>query len=125
MDARKLNEEARRIWEQIGPWWDPSVRDGDEFHRAFIFPTLEPWLALAGGERVLDAGCGNGALARRMARSGAEVHGVDSSSSLIDQARRRSPGIHFETMDLTGPAHLRALAAWGRFDRIVSSMVLH
>jgi len=49
MDGRKLN----RIWDQ-------SVRDGDEFNRAFSFPTLEQWRALAGGERVLDAGCGNG-----------------------------------------------------------------
>jgi cyclopropane fatty-acyl-phospholipid synthase-like methyltransferase len=125
MDTHSLNEESRQIWETLGPWWDSSVQDGDEFHRAFLFPTLEQWLGLQGGERVLDAGCGNGALARRMAGKGADVLGIDFSSSLIAQARGRSPGIRFEAVDLTDPGRLRTVAGWGPFDRVVSSMVLH
>lgn len=42
------------------------------------------------GERVLDIGCGNGALAYDVAeKAGAQVVGIDFSASNIDQARQR------------------------------------
>lgn len=125
MDGSGVNEESHQIWETLGSWWDENVEDGDYFHRAFVFPTLEKWLALKGREHVLDAGCGNGALARRMSWKGAEVLGVDFSSTLVAQARKRSPGIRFERMDLTDSAQLRTLVGMGPFDRVVCSMVLH
>jgi SAM-dependent methyltransferase len=40
------------------------------------------------GERVLDIGTGTGALALRLAKSGADVTGVDLAPALIDTARR-------------------------------------
>ena len=40
------------------------------------------------GEQVLDVATGTGALALRLARSGAEVTGVDIAPALIDTARR-------------------------------------
>jgi SAM-dependent methyltransferase len=40
------------------------------------------------GERVLDVGTGTGALATRLARTGADVTGVDLAPALIDTARR-------------------------------------
>jgi cyclopropane-fatty-acyl-phospholipid synthase len=46
-------------------------------------------LDLRGGERVLEIGCGWGALAVRMARSGAHVTGVTLSSNQLVFARQR------------------------------------
>ncbi|TDC47714.1 methyltransferase domain-containing protein, partial [Jiangella ureilytica] len=49
-------------------------------------------LALGLGQRVLDAGCGLGEVARSLAvavGSEGEVHAVDTSQVLIDEARRR------------------------------------
>jgi len=42
----------------------------------------------AAGDRVLDAGCGDGAFARALAGHGAQVTGVDVSHEAIKRARR-------------------------------------
>ena len=42
-----------------------------------------------GGRKVLDAGCGSGALSRALAAAGAAVTGVDLSTGLLAIARTR------------------------------------
>lgn len=54
-------------------------------HPRDIFKLLEP--AMRG--RVLDIGIGAGPLAKRMAKKGAQVYGVDLSRPLLRRARRR------------------------------------
>src|SRR5262250_2234932 len=52
--------------------------------------TLLDWLPQdLRGMRVLDAGCGTGALAAEAARRGARVVAVDLSPTLIELARQR------------------------------------
>lgn len=46
---------------------------------------------LTGGERVLDAGCGQGALARALAPHVGEVVGVDEDEAALAVARRSAP----------------------------------
>lgn len=65
-----------------------NVRAGRDRMRG----TLLSWLpADLRGRRLLDAGCGTGALAVEAARRGAEVVAVDLSSTLIELARARMP----------------------------------
>jgi SAM-dependent methyltransferase len=53
---------------------------------------LASWLApLAGGERVLDAGCGTGALALAVAPLVGEVVGVDAEEAFLVAAREAAP----------------------------------
>jgi magnesium-protoporphyrin O-methyltransferase len=92
-----------------------SVRAGRDQMRE----TLLSWLpADLRGRRVLDAGCGTGALAVEAARRGAEVVAIDLSPSLIELARSRAPVID-------GPGHIDFRAgdmldaAHGRFDHVV------
>lgn len=54
-------------------------------HPKDIFKLLEP--AMRG--KVLDVGIGAGPLARRMAKKGAQLYGVDLSRPLLRRARRR------------------------------------
>ena len=49
-------------------------------------------LAPQPGERILDLGCGDGALTKEIAARGAEVVGFDSSAELATAARKR--GLH-------------------------------
>ena len=93
-----------------------TVRAGRDRMRA----TLLGWLpADMTGMRLLDAGCGTGALAIEAARRGADVVAVDLAPTLLDGARERLPGdvgagrIRFVAGDMLDPTH-------GRFDYIVA-----
>ena len=92
-----------------------TVRAGRDRMRA----TLLDWLpADLSGKRLLDAGCGTGALAVEAARRGAQVVAIDLSPTLVALARERMPGdlgsgsIEFLAGDMLGPA-------LGRFDHVV------
>ena len=76
----------------FGAWYDEKQGDaGDLWHRTLIDPGLFARIGtIAHGVRVLDLGCGNGYIARRLARLGALVVGVDISSELIERAKARS-----------------------------------
>jgi len=76
-------------------------------------------LAPKAGERILDLGCGTGALTAQIAAAGAEVVGIDSSPAMIDQARRSFPDLIFHVADA------RTFAVEGQFDAIFSNAVLH
>lgn len=47
------------------------------------------------GERILDIGCGTGDLASEIKKAGAIVSGMDLSASMIEQAQKKYPDIHF------------------------------
>lgn len=93
-----------------------TVRAGRDRMRA----TLLSWLPHdLRGRRVLDAGCGTGALAVEAARRGAEVVAIDLSPTLVDLARQRLPAIdgggsvQFCSGDMLDPA-------LGGFDHVVA-----
>ncbi len=56
---------------------------------------------------VLELGCGTGGHAEHLARAGYSVHGVDLSSSMLEQAERRRAGL---------PAEVAARLSFGRGD---------
>jgi SAM-dependent methyltransferase len=66
--------------------------------RAFAYPSGE-WGAFA-GRAVLDVGCGTGRWARKHARRGAHVTGVDISEDAIRNFRRELRGHRFIGQDL-------------------------
>jgi 2-polyprenyl-3-methyl-5-hydroxy-6-metoxy-1,4-benzoquinol methylase len=62
---------------------------------------------IGAGHRVLDVGCGDGALTGLIAmRTGARVHGVDSTADSVELARRE-----FAKRGLSG--HFEAIAGYG------------
>lgn len=98
-----------------------SVRAGRDAMRA----TLLGWLpADMTGLRLLDAGCGTGALAVEAARRGAQVVAIDLSPTLVAIARERLPAalaghIEFHAGDMLDPT-------LGRFDYVVGmDSVIH
>jgi len=45
-------------------------------------------------KRVLEIGCGNGRLTRRLARLGAHIHAIDPNADLIKRAREALPNAY-------------------------------
>ncbi|MBI4497758.1 MAG: class I SAM-dependent methyltransferase [Chloroflexi bacterium] len=112
-------------WEQIAEWYDHKQGDGgDLWHRALIDPAVFRALGAVSGQRVLDLACGNGYLARRLARQGAQVTAVDASAPIIARARAREQqeplGITYHVADAV---HLGILAD-GSFDAVLCNMGL-
>jgi len=98
---------------------------GDLWHRSLIDPSLLAVLGSVRGRRVLDVGCGNGYLTRRLKRQGAaRAVGVDASLTSIRIARRREAthptGAEFVYGDAANLSQFDART----FDRIVANMAL-
>ena len=70
-----------------------------------ILPRLLDLLGDIAGLRVLDAGCGEGYLARVLAARGAQVTGIDISPRLIELAREQDHegAIVYRVADLSAP----------------------
>jgi len=111
---------AVRAWEQLTSEAPVSrirqtVRDGRDAMRTTLLDWLPEDLS---GKRLLDAGCGTGALSVEAARRGADVVGVDISPTLIGLADERRPrdmkgSIRFAAGDMLAEEH-------GQFDYIVA-----
>jgi len=92
-----------------------TVRAGRDRMRSTLLHWLPQQLH---GVRLLDAGCGTGALAVEAARRGADVVAIDLSPTLVDLARERLPAdlgpgrVVFQSGDMLDPA-------LGRFDYVV------
>jgi magnesium-protoporphyrin O-methyltransferase len=96
-----------------------TVRAGREDMRNTLLSWLPQDLT---GRRILDAGCGTGALAIEAARRGADVVGIDVSPQLISIAVERAPkDVHGKVQFLSGDMLDPRL---GTFDHIVSMDVL-
>ena len=80
-------EENRRIWDANARWWDDRIGDGNGFQTLLIEPATERLLEIAEGDTILDAACGAGRFARRMAELGARVVALDYSAEFIARAR--------------------------------------
>ncbi|TVQ55832.1 MAG: methyltransferase domain-containing protein [Rhodobacteraceae bacterium] len=68
-------------------------------------------------ERILDLGCGDGALTTQLVAAGAEVVGVDASAEMVAAARAR--GLDARVADA------QALAFDAEFDAVFSNAALH
>ncbi|MBX3446858.1 MAG: methyltransferase domain-containing protein [Parvibaculaceae bacterium] len=89
-DSRKS---PSRSWDAVANWYlGWAGAEGSRHHRELAIPALMTLLAPRKGERILDIGCGAGALAPAVARLGAHYTGADKSPKLIAHARRHHKG---------------------------------
>jgi len=89
---------------------------------AYLWPIVEQVLAdqIQPGGRVFDLGCGNGALASRLAEKGYSVAGVDPSTSGIAHANRQWPQLELRV----GSAYDDLQIQFGTFPAVVSLEVV-
>ncbi len=115
--ARVTQLHPRRIQLRIMNRWDTdSYRTNAAYVPALgaaVFDLLNP----APGERILDVGCGDGALTDRIIAAGATVVGVDASGEMVAAARAR--GIDARLIDA------QRLPFEREFDAVFSNAALH
>jgi SAM-dependent methyltransferase len=117
---------TKQRWVRLAPEYLNAIRRkerGDFLRNKLLTPHLMQVLGPLEGLRVLDVGCGEGYLARRMARRGARVWAFDWMEILISHARReeqkRSLGIRYTVADASRPFPYPSV-----FHLVVASMVL-
>jgi SAM-dependent methyltransferase len=109
---------ARDPWETHAGWWQEHFTDGvDPEYEEQILPIADA--ELAGARRVLDVGCGEGQVARRVAAlDGTRVVGIDPTENQLAAARTRG-GVTL------GRARAEQLPfAGGSFDAVVICLTL-
>src|ERR1700755_3319017 len=97
--------------------WDPASYARNARFVSDLGTPVVDLLAPQPGERILDLGCGDGALTRRLVDLGCRVVGVDASADVV--AAARAAGIDARVAD---GHHLRFRA---EFDAVFSNAALH
>ena len=97
--------------------WDPRTYAQHGRFVSDLGAGVVDLLAPARGERILDLGCGDGALTEKLVAAGAQVVGVDASPEQVEAARAR--GLDARV------ARAEALPFAAEFDAVFSNAALH
>ena len=100
-----------------GQTWDPATYARNARFVSDLGSPVVELLAPQPGERILDLGCGDGALTRKLVELGCEVLGVDSSAAQIEAARKLGLDAHVMIAE--------DLPFCEEFDAVFSNAVLH
>lgn len=79
------------LWDEHAQWWIDGFTNGadPEYEEQIIPLAVEE---LSGFGAVLDVGCGDGQIARALARTGCTVTGIDPTERNLEVARERGGG---------------------------------
>jgi len=114
--------EVEGVWARVeretpATYWEENEVLGRQDAYGALLARLQP----IGGRRILDAGCGRGLLARRLAKEGALVTGADVLFDHVSEARERGEGsaVRWAAADFRD-----LLLARGAFDDLVMQEVI-
>jgi trans-aconitate methyltransferase len=97
--------------------WDPATYARNARFVSDLGSPVVDLLAPQRGERILDLGCGDGALTRKLVELGSEVVGVDSSPAQVEAAKKLGLDARI--------ANAEELPFCEEFDAVFSNAVLH
>ena len=84
-----MDEKFRDQWENNAEAFSGLIDgEGTPHHKKILNPCVEKLLGDVKGKQLLDAGCGEGYLARYYAKKGAEVTAIDLSQRLIETSEQ-------------------------------------
>lgn len=101
--SAKTDTPSSTSWQQVSPWYNKLVgQDGHFYHETVVLPGVLRLLDLQPNSRLLDLGCGQGILAKKIPLI-AQYVGWDSAPALIRAAQVsvRKPYCQFAVTDVT------------------------
>ena len=113
----------QQLFDTWAKTYDSSVQEESEFPFDGYQDVLNKVVELASlkqGDTLLDLGVGTGNLSAKFIELGCRVTGIDYSSQMLAQARKKFPKTFFAQADLTKPLGFK-----GTFDCLVSAYVFH
>lgn len=114
-----INSKFINLASMLPTQWNAKLYDSKHSFVANLGTSLVEFLSPQPEECILDLGCGTGHLTEKIASSKAEVIGIDSAESMIEQARLNYPNLQFEVADAIN------LQFTEKFDAVFSNAVLH
>lgn len=116
-----MTDERENVYDRHAQVYADNNERG-AFNARYERPAMLALLGDVAGLRVLDAGCGPGALSHALAGRGARVTGIDASAELLALASRRLDGAaDLRQADLNQPLPFGD----NQFDVVASSLVMH
>ena len=117
------NDSTQR-WDNNAEAWHRSFGEKDLNRRDLIDPIILQVLGDIKDKHILDAGCGDGYLSRKLARLGASVAGVECSPKMldfaIDEEKKEHLTITYHLADCTSLPFLSV----GIFDVVLTNNVI-
>jgi ubiquinone/menaquinone biosynthesis C-methylase UbiE len=110
-------------YNDIAGWYDTYLRE-NPFYAEIVLPNV---VALAGnvqGQRMCDLACGQGWIARELARRGAHVTGIDLAENMLEIARRHEKHAPLGIEYVQGDAQSALELTDGSFDGCICVMAL-
>ncbi|PPJ56792.1 hypothetical protein CBER1_05976 [Cercospora berteroae] len=135
----QYTQDNLNAWNAIAGDWEvnqsPEVNgkadDGNDMFTQCLLPVVDELAEWKFGQTVLDLGAGSGIIARRFAKQGAHVTGLDFSEAMLEKGRARSKSeqldgsITYEFIDLMDfDGMAKYMADKERFDVITISTTL-
>jgi ubiquinone/menaquinone biosynthesis C-methylase UbiE len=119
------NKIQKSEWDKAAEWWDAGVGDSGAWHQQHeIDPALLKMIGNVKNKKILEIGCGNGYLSRKLAKTGAKVTASDLAKKFIEIAEKKelsNPlGIEYIVRDA---AYLNGLNDKS-FDIVIANMCL-
>lgn len=91
-----VSDVGRDYWNSWNAEWREQSQDRTSLEQARV---VERWLGSRRGLRLLEAGCGAGWMAERLAAYG-DVVAIDLADEVVERAKRRAPHIDFRAGDV-------------------------
>lgn len=76
-------EDGTKCWDNNAEQWHRLFGENDPNRRDLLDPIILQVLGDVLGRRILDAGCGDGYLSRKLARLGASITGIEISQKML------------------------------------------
>ncbi|WPC43852.1 class I SAM-dependent methyltransferase [Clostridium sp. JS66] len=99
--------------------WNSNLYDNKHSFVAEYGKSMIDLVNVGKDQKILDLGCGTGILTNELAKEGATVIGIDSSTDMVKKAKLNYPNLNFQVADATN------LDFENYFDTVFSNAVFH